>query len=726
MNLASSAPSRSTDATDAKYDDRRWTPSSKNRPRQSSASGRTPSSSAKKANGRNNVPLASGISSRRTSQNVKSHHLPSRSGNASSSSSSAPSSKSNREKRPQVPMEHDGGILCLCAIPPNSDNQQGGGARHNNTHRFLSGGADGTIKLWEVNEPPPIENDVKDNAKMVPKLIRTYNGHSGYVHCIAVLGTSDYQENNTNSRSSFMRRSSDDRYSRDSKTTTMNMNRIPSISSMRRRSSHLSGDSSGSYSGAQKEVKRKRLVLFVSASRDNTLRIWPIVEHDNTNTNTNNNEQHHFEQDDASLDESERSVKSRELSLDDSISTKGMKLRGHEFGKNNNMGGVLCVCAVPSLLDDDDASNGGFHNHNEMGSSGGGGGGMISAGQFCSGGSDGRVRVWDVRSALNLKKIPKSGMYATVQLQCINSDPAASNNGHIPPAGYAAITSLVCSTGENKGGRGGEVSLFAGNARGAIRRYSRMNECAEGHVNSAIWWGCTGIFGGHCHPITSMAMLSSASLMPLLCPANIDEEEEDEDANDDVGTMLVSSCEDGWVRVWDAFDARGRMHSTEMLDSSERSHDDYVTASGRIPKRRAMWEIELNDGEDDPEVEDYGCNSQHAADGRRRPPTTINVRTLKDRIGVTSLTTLQAGTLMVAGTTDGQIRMWNVSSGMYEAAYNLGKSVQIWSLGMLSEQDAMEEYDEYGEMMIRSVGIIVSGDNRGRIRVMRKVSSRSV
>ena len=79
---------------------------------------------------------------------------------------------------------------------------------------------------------------------------------------------------------------------------------------------------------------------------------------------------------------------------------------------------------------------------------------------------------------------------------------------------------------------------------------------------------------------------------------------------------------------------------------------------------------------------------------------------------------------MVAGTTDGAICMWNVSSKLYEGVYNLGKYVQIWSLGVLSEQDIMEECDEYGERKIHGVGIIVSGDNRGRIRVLRKMSSR--
>ena len=133
-----------------------------------------------------------------------------------------------------------------------------------------------------------------------------------------------------------------------------------------------------------------------------------------------------------------------------------------------------------------------------------------------------------------------------------------------------------------------------------------------------------------------------------------------------------------------------------------------------------MWEIELNNK--DEEGNNVTALSNSNTD-----------RSSGSHIGVTSLTTLQVGTLMAAGTTDGAIRMWNVSSGLYEGAYNLGRSVQIWSLGMLSERDvAAEEEDFYDEddeyigrqMTIHSAGIIVSGDNRGRIRVMRKMSSR--
>ena len=75
---------------------------------------------------------------------------------------------------------------------------------------------------------------------------------------------------------------------------------------------------------------------------------------------------------------------------------------------------------------------------------------------------------------------------------------------------------------------------------------------------------------------------------------------------------------------------------------------------------------------------------------------------------------------MAAGTTDGVIRMWNVSSGLYEGAYNLGRSVQIWSLGCMIEETSGDGGLDETKMRPRNTGVIVSGDNRGRIRVLRK------
>jgi hypothetical protein len=80
---------------------------------------------------------------------------------------------------------------------------------------------------------------------------------------------------------------------------------------------------------------------------------------------------------------------------------------------------------------------------------------------------------------------------------------------------------------------------------------------------------------------------------------------------------------------------------------------------------------------------------------------------------------------MAAGTTDGRIRLWDVSSGLYEGTYNLGKSVQVWSLAVLSERDLYRGYDEFGELQIHIASIIIAGDNRGRLRILRKMSMRS-
>ena len=48
----------------------------------------------------------------------------------------------------------------------------------------------------------------------------------------------------------------------------------------------------------------------------------------------------------------------------------------------------------------------------------------------------------------------------------------------------------------------------------------------------------------------------------------------------------------------------------------------------------------------------------------------------------------------------------------------------MWSLSVLSERDIYEGYDEFGELKIHSAGIIISGDNHGRIRILRKTFMR--
>ena len=54
-----------------------------------------------------------------------------------------------RELKPQIPMEHDGGVLCICGVPSISINKYNEVEESIERHRFLSGGADGTCKLWE-------------------------------------------------------------------------------------------------------------------------------------------------------------------------------------------------------------------------------------------------------------------------------------------------------------------------------------------------------------------------------------------------------------------------------------------------------------------------------------------------------------------------------------------------------------------------------------------------
>jgi hypothetical protein len=640
--------------------------------------------------------LASGISSRRTSHRVK-NHLPAHMMSSKTISNIASSNTSHQDRHSitrrssggdsayskshascnscssasqpqyeqrkqsiQIPMEHDGGILCLEPVPAaNKGNcKYRQGCDDGTTHRFLSGGTDGTVKLWEVFEPPFESTETAANGgALVPRLVKTYRGHRGYVHSIAILGTFDPME-----KGSCQQQLQQDQES----CTTEEMDNISFSSSP---FSRRSNEKKGSVTLIKKLGRRKR-DLFVTASRDNTLRIWEL---DNSNEHDE-----YFEG--SSDDEFNNSRKKDPL-------RKGKKLRGHEFAVN---GGVLCVCAVPSLP----SSSSGFMSDVEEQ-------GMTSAGQFVSGGSDGVVRVWDVRSALNLEKVPKSGMYHTIQVQRLNpfsshdsededeSTIAASiQSGEGSSRGVAVpVTSLKCTHSDS-------IGLFASYADGLIRHYSSMNiSISSGHVNSAIRWCLTSIFSGHKHAVTSLTLLSSTSLLSLLSP-----DVEQRRSNDQTGTILISSSVEGSIRVWSA------------LECSEKSE-------GSVHKRAALWEIELND--------DEAGTDNESNDGGDRPPTSINVRTLVEPVGVISLTALNKGGIMAAGTTDGRIRLWDVSSGLYEGTYNLGKSVQVWSLAVLSERDLYRGYDEFGELQIHIASIIIAGDNRGRLRILRKMSMRS-
>ena len=645
--------------------------------------------------------LASGISSRRTSRQVK-NHLPahvmsgstiSNNGNSrkkshqdrytSSRSSVSGDSAYSRSQRTQsqyqlkrqsiqVPMEHDGGILCVEPVPLlSNDNTYRKGYDDGVTHRFLSGGTDGTVKLWEVYEPPLESPDdaAANSVQLVPRLVKTYRGHRGYVHSIAILGSFDPMEHKRK------RRQQPDDVSSVSSSSSPNRHSNEKKGFLTRRLTNQSQDSQ-----LMKKLGRRKRDLFVTASRDNTLRIWELQ---------NPNEHEEYFEDSSEEEEYNRSKKKDPL-------RKGKKLRGHGFAVN---GGVLCVCAVPSLstsmvnVEEDD--------------------GMASAGQFVSGGSDGIIRVWDVKTALSLEKAPKTGRYHTIQLQRLNpfssqdsgaydedeSTIAASIlSGGSSRGAAVAVTSVKCSHSQESG----SIALFASYSDGSIRRYSPVNgSTRNGNVKNAIRWRLTGFFEGHQDAVTSLALLTSPSLLPFLSP-----DDEGQCFNDQTGTILISSDGKGVLRIWDALDAR---QGSEQLECSERSE-------GSVPTREALWEIELND--------DDAAADNHYSDGGERLPTSINVRTLVEPISIISLTAMNEGCVMAAGSTDGQIRLWDVSSGLYEGTYNLGMKVQVWSLAVLPEREVAKGYDEFGDLQIHSAGIIIAGDNRGRLRILRKICVR--
>ncbi|KAL7463459.1 hypothetical protein ACHAXS_003910 [Conticribra weissflogii] len=658
------------------------------------------------------VPLPSGESTRRRSSTPSIATVGQVSKRPSDSTENLPnlldsSERSNRSGAthltPQTPMEHDGGILCVTPVPTtdvnnNNDrrrNKFDGGFDGGKTHRFLSGGIDGAVKLWEVYEPPN-SRYLDSRDPLTPRLVKTYKGHKGYVHSIAVLGSFDPfegvkfdstipHEGDDDEQSLYSNNDSSSSKSEESRkrNNSNNLNRFS-----RKNTNGSGGNNAHSKLDAelqrqkalQKQLKRwggrRKKDLFVTASRDNTLRIWEI---ENYNEN------------DAYFEDGEDSNSTGGRSTGASpILATGKKLRGHEFG-TNAAGGVLCVCAVPSNKASKKDGNNSAGEDSGVGKT-------VSAGQFASGGSDGVVRIWDVRSALfSIGKVPKAGMYGTVCIQSLHPIPIMSGAASNTRKGKSSkeqptvsrpvpITSIICSQGDDGSG---EYGLFAADANGTIRRYSPMNECGDGHVNGAIWWGCTGIFHGHRSTISSLSLISSPNLMPALTPSSGPDKHSGK-----IGTMLLSSSNDGSIRIWDAFDMRIKAKLAHLSDEKK-----------SMLQRVHLREIELNEKK---RTQDNGSR-----------PSMANVA-LDGCVGVTSLVSLGNGNLMAAGTTDGAVRLWNVATGLYEGAYNVGKSVQVWSLAVLAEEDMGETED--GD--VQSISMLVSGDNRGRIRILKKISTR--
>ena len=98
-----------------------------------------------------NVSVISGTQSIMTSniksRNQQSHSQSQQTSQTQNTQSSQPNKR--RELKPQLPMEHDGGVLCICGVPSISINKFNEVEESIERHRFLSGGADGIIKLWE-------------------------------------------------------------------------------------------------------------------------------------------------------------------------------------------------------------------------------------------------------------------------------------------------------------------------------------------------------------------------------------------------------------------------------------------------------------------------------------------------------------------------------------------------------------------------------------------------
>lgn len=227
-------------------------------------------------------PLAPGISSKRTHIPIE-HHISADCMSVKTHSKTTIIQQKEQQQNviPAISgMHHDGGITCLLPL---------------SSSQFLSGGVDGTIQLWRVPQPittvAPTEKEC-----IIPQWIRTYRGHTGYIHQLARLG-----------------------------------------------------------------VDTKRHVeLFVSASQDNTLRIWELTNSDPSSDGS------YYTAGNTSASYRNNTTKALK---------NGRKLRGHVFGGVVSHQGVLCVCRVPSLTPCGDLC---FDD---------------TASQFASGGSDGIIRI---------------------------------------------------------------------------------------------------------------------------------------------------------------------------------------------------------------------------------------------------------------------------------------------------------------------------------------------
>ena len=278
----------------------------------------------------------------------------------------------------------------------------------------------------------------------------------------------------------------------------------------------------------------------------------------------------------------------------------------------------------------------------------------------------------------------QSGVYSTVQIQCLekdkisvlkdaeNDDSDEEHEGDESKTHPVPITSLVCT-----GSTLDTVALFAADANGTIRRFGPKNKSSTGYVNKSIWWEFTGYFACGSAPVASLAILNS----PL------------GDASDKSITLMASASS-GRINVWDGAD-------TLMNKRLEKSSTHYSSIDKKKAKREAIWKIQLNDDENSDNEDESSVGIQSS---------------IRKKVSIASLSTIQ-GKRLIAGSDDGNVRVWDVSTGKYEGSYSFANDIQIWSLAVVSEVEYQADEE------IFNVGIIALGDNRGRIRALKNVSS---